>query len=68
MPICAKWASIYAPCSTVHPPENSMTNWLETRKTRMGRLTDKYCIVGVGETAYTKDSGKTARAWGRGHS
>ena len=30
----------------------------------MGRLTDKYCIVGVGETAYTKDSGKTTRAMG----
>src|SRR5215468_9692502 len=28
----------------------------------MGRLTDKYCIVGVGETAYTKDSGRTTRA------
>ena len=30
----------------------------------MGRLTDKYCIVGVGETAYTKNSGKTTRAMG----
>ena len=30
----------------------------------MGRLTDKYCVVGVGETAYTKDSGKTTRAMG----
>src|SRR5438034_10836556 len=28
----------------------------------MGRLTDKYCIVGVGETAYTKDSGRTTRS------
>src|SRR4249920_886544 len=28
----------------------------------MGRLTDKYCVVGVGETAYTKDSGRTTRA------
>ncbi|GIX47659.1 MAG: lipid-transfer protein [Candidatus Tectimicrobiota bacterium] len=28
----------------------------------MGRLSDKYCIVGVGETAYTKNSGKTTRA------
>jgi acetyl-CoA acetyltransferase len=28
----------------------------------MGRLTDKYCIVGVGETAYTKNSGRTTRA------
>src|SRR5712692_6766195 len=28
----------------------------------MGRLTDKYCIVGVGETAYSKDSGRTTRA------
>jgi acetyl-CoA acetyltransferase len=28
----------------------------------MGRLTDKYCIVGVGETAYSKNSGKTTRA------
>src|SRR5438270_106272 len=28
----------------------------------MGRLTDQYCIVGVGETAYTKDSGRTTRA------
>ncbi len=28
----------------------------------MGRLTDKYCIVGIGETAYTKDSGRTTRA------
>ncbi len=28
----------------------------------MGRLTDKYCMVGVGETAYTKDSGRTTRA------
>ena len=30
----------------------------------VGRLTDKYCIVGVGETAYTKNSGKTTRAMG----
>ena len=30
----------------------------------MGRLTDKYCIVGVGETAYSKNSGKTTRAMG----
>lgn len=28
----------------------------------MGRLTDKYCIVGVGETSYSKNSGKTTRA------
>lgn len=28
----------------------------------MGRLTDKYCIVGVGETAYSKYSGRTTRA------
>jgi acetyl-CoA acetyltransferase len=28
----------------------------------MGRLTDKYCIVGVGETAYTKNSGRTTRS------
>jgi acetyl-CoA acetyltransferase len=28
----------------------------------MGRLTDKYCIVGVGETTYSKNSGKTTRA------
>ena len=28
----------------------------------MGRLTDKYCIVGVGETPYTKNSGRTTRA------
>ena len=27
----------------------------------MGRLTDKYCIVGVGETSYSKNSGKTPR-------
>ncbi|HEY7496283.1 MAG TPA: hypothetical protein VIH59_34920, partial [Candidatus Tectomicrobia bacterium] len=30
----------------------------------MGRLTDKYCIVGVGETTYSKNSGKTTRAMG----
>ena len=30
----------------------------------MGRLTDKYCIVGVGETSYSKNSGKTTRAMG----
>jgi len=30
----------------------------------VGKLTDKYCIVGVGETAYTKNSGKTIRAMG----
>ena len=28
----------------------------------MGRLTDKYCIVGVGETPYSKESGRTTRA------
>jgi acetyl-CoA acetyltransferase len=30
----------------------------------MGRLTDKYCIVGVGETAYSKNSGTTTRGMG----
>jgi acetyl-CoA acetyltransferase len=30
----------------------------------MGRLTDKYCIAGVGETSYSKNSGKTTRAMG----
>ena len=30
----------------------------------MGRLTDKYCIVGVGETTYSKNSGRTTRAMG----
>ncbi len=30
----------------------------------MGRLTDKYCIVGVGETSYSKNSGQTTRAMG----
>jgi acetyl-CoA acetyltransferase len=30
----------------------------------MGRLTDKYCIVGVGETGYSKNSGMTTRAMG----
>jgi acetyl-CoA acetyltransferase len=30
----------------------------------MGRLTDKYCIVGVGETGYAKNSGMTTRAMG----
>jgi len=30
----------------------------------MGRLTDKYCIVGVGETAYAKNSGTTTRGMG----
>ena len=30
----------------------------------MGRLTDKYCIVGIGETSYSKNSGKTTRAMG----
>lgn len=30
----------------------------------MGRLTDKYCVVGVGETSYSKNSGKTTRAMG----
>src|SRR5215468_1046534 len=28
----------------------------------MGRLTDKCCIVGVGETAYSKNSGRTTRS------
>ncbi len=27
----------------------------------MGKLTDKYCVVGVGETSYSKNSGKTTR-------
>jgi acetyl-CoA acetyltransferase len=30
----------------------------------MGRLTDKYCVVGVGETSYSKHSGKTTRGMG----
>ena len=30
----------------------------------MGRLTDKYCVVGVGETSYSKNSGKTTRGMG----
>ncbi|MGL3150179.1 thiolase C-terminal domain-containing protein [Microbacterium sp. A196] len=30
----------------------------------MGNLRDKYCIVGVGETEYTKNSGRTTRALG----
>src|ERR671918_1887587 len=30
----------------------------------MANLRDKYCIVGVGETAYTRNSGRTTRAMG----
>ena len=30
----------------------------------MGGLRDKYCIVGIGETGYTKNSGVTTRAMG----
>ena len=30
----------------------------------MGRLTDRYCVVGVGETSYSKNSGKTTRGMG----
>src|ERR687887_287087 len=30
----------------------------------MGNLRDRYCIVGVGETDYSRDSGRTTRAMG----
>lgn len=30
----------------------------------MGNLKDRYCVVGIGETAYSRNSGKTTRAMG----